>query len=97
MSKKKKPKSKKVNPRNQQASKAEVKEAKDIGRKEGLYYAAEMRFMCLLDKKGVDIEFLQTLWADFQKLQKSIEEHRVSYADLRRVLREEYGITIGEK
>lgn len=95
MSKKKKPK--KVNPRNRQATEADVEKAKDIGREQGLYYAAEMMFMCLLDKKGVDIEFLQTLWADFQKLQKSIEEHRVSYADLRCVLREEYGIMIGEK
>ena len=96
MSKKKKLKSQKVNPRNKQATEADVEKAKDIGRKEGLYYAAEMMFMCLLDKKGVDVEFLQTLWADFQKLQKSIEEHRVSYADLRRVLREEYDIQIGD-
>lgn len=87
---------KKLNPSRKQATEADVRKARVDGREEGLYFAANIMFSCLLDKKGVDIEFLQSLWADFEKLLESINEHRVSYADLRRVLREEYDIRIGD-
>lgn len=54
-------------------------------------------FSVLLDKHGARADELKQLWDEVEDLSKSIKAGYVSEADLRRVLREEYGITIGEK
>lgn len=48
----------------------------------------------LLDKEHADAEIIQRVWREINELSESISEGRVNVADLRRVLRDEYGIGI---
>ena len=51
--------SKKVNPRRQPASKADVKRAELRGRDDGIKFASALFLMALRDKEGFDLEALQ--------------------------------------
>ena len=53
-------------------------------------------FSVLLDKHGARADELEQLWDEVEELSKSIEAGYVSEADLRRVLKDEYDIQIGD-
>lgn len=48
----------------------------------------------LCDKEHADAEIIRRVWGEVNVLSDSISEGRVNVADLRRVLRDEYGIGI---
>ena len=54
--------SKKVNPRRQPASKADVKRAELRGRDDGIIFASALFLMALRDKEGFDLEALLMVW-----------------------------------
>ena len=66
--------SKKVNPRRQPASKADVKRAELRGRDDGIKFASALFLMALRDKEGFDLEALQKVWKEVGDLADSIAE-----------------------
>lgn len=88
--------SKKINPRRRPATAADVQKAKDEALVEAVHLAMTIFFTVLLDKHGMTPEDLQEIWHEAEALSDSIAKGYVSAADLRRVLREEYDIQIGD-
>lgn len=84
---------KKVNPRRRPATEADVDKAWEQGVLEGCSNAAAIFLMVLVDKfNGAD--YVADVWEEINKLSEEIAERRVSIADLRTVLREEYKIGV---
>ena len=83
--------SKKVNPRRQPASKADVKRAELRGRDDGIKFASALFLMALRDKEGFD---LQKVWKEVGDLADSIAEGYCSIEDLHTVLESEAGARI---
>lgn len=88
MSKKKK---KKTPPNRRPATMADVKRAKKQAFEEAVDYAMTIMFTVLLDKYNGE-DYIQDVWRDVNKLSSEVIEGRVSVADMRCMLREEYGI-----
>lgn len=86
--------SKKVNPRRQPASKADVKRAELRGRDDGIKFASALFLMALRDKEGFDLEALQKVWKEVGDLADSIAEGYCSIEDLNTVLESEAGARI---
>ena len=86
--------SKKVNPRRQPASKADVKRAELRGRDDGIKFASALFLMALRDKEGFDLEALQKVWKEVGDLADSIAEGYCSIEDLHTVLESEAGARI---
>lgn len=83
----------KLNPRRRPATEADVDRAFEDGITAGVSNASAIFLTVLVDKfNGAD--HIAEVWREIQKLCEEIVEKRVSIADLRKVLREEYGIEV---
>ena len=85
---------KRTNPRRVPATQADVERARMEGRLQGIQFSAAVFFTALADKEGYDNAALQRVWRHGEELSESIERGYVSFADLLRTLREEYGVGI---
>ena len=84
---------KKVNPRRRPANGADVEKAWERGVHEGVSYASAVFLTVIVDKfDGRD--YVRDIWREIEKLSEEVNEHRVSVADLRTVLREEYQVEV---
>lgn len=84
---------KKVNPRRRPATQADVERAKYSAIEEAINMTKILIFSALLDKKGFTPDDLADVWEQVEKLSDSVNEGRITIADLACVLREEYGFT----
>lgn len=81
----------KTNPRRQPATQADVDKAWKDGMLKGIDNAIIIFLTVLVDKfNGAD--HIADVWQEINKLSEEIKEGRVSFADLKTVLKEEYGI-----
>lgn len=83
----------KINPRRAPATGADVKKAWERGVLDGVSNASAIFLTVLVDKFG-GADYIRDVWLEINKLSEEIAERRVSVADLRAVLREEYGIEV---
>lgn len=83
----------KTNPRRRPATQADVARAWDEGVLAGVTNACAI-FMTVLVDKFDGGPYIPDVWREINKLSEEIGEGRVSVADLRCVLREEYGIEV---
>lgn len=83
----------KTNPRRRPATEADVRRAWMDGVTDGVSNACAIILTVLVDKfDGAD--HIADIWREINKLSEEVKERRVSLADLRHVLREEYGIEV---
>lgn len=88
-----KPRRKTVNPNKIPRTQADVDRAWDEGVIIGVRNATAIFLTVLVDKfNGRD--WVPDIWAEINKLSEEVSEGRVSVPDLRRVLREEYGVDV---
>lgn len=81
----------KTNPRRQPATQEDVDRAWKDGMLKGIDNAIIIFLTVLVDKfNGAD--HIADVWQEINKLSEEIKEGRVSFADLKTVLKEEYGI-----
>ena len=81
----------KTNPRRQPATQADVDRAWKQGLLKGIDNACIIFLTVLVDKfNGAD--HIADVWEEINKLSEEIKEGRVSFSDLKTVLKEEYGI-----
>ena len=85
---------KKINPRRRPATHADIERAKDRAAVDLTLTMQAMVFTVLGDKKGFDNDDMWDVWKGVQDLAESINEGRVTAADLMRVLLEERGMDI---
>ena len=84
---------KKVNPVKKPATARDVNRAWERGVHDGVSYASAIFLTVIVDKfQGAD--YVQDIWHEIEKLSEEVKEHRVSVADLRTVLREEYQVEV---
>lgn len=84
---------KKVNPRRKPITQADADRAWDDGVIKGVENATAIFLTVLLDKfNGAD--YIADVWREINKLSEEVKERRVTVADLRRVLYEEYGVNV---
>lgn len=83
----------KKNPRSRPATQADVKRAWEKGVIEGVGNASAIFLTVLVDKFG-GADHIKDVWLEINKLSEEVKERRVSVADLRRVLDEEYNIIV---
>lgn len=83
----------KKNPRSRPATQADVKKAWEKGVLDGVGNASAIFLMVLVDKFG-GADHVKDVWLEINKLSEEVKERRVSVADLRRVLEEEYNIIV---
>ena len=83
----------KKNPRSRPATQADVKRAWEKGVIDGVGNASAIFLTVLVDKFG-GADHIKDVWLEINKLSEEVEERRVSVADLRRVLSEEYNIIV---
>ena len=84
---------KKKNPRNIPKTQADVDRAREQGIADGVSCACAIMLTVLADKfDGAD--YIPSIWGAVNKLSEEVKERRVSIADLRRVLLEEYGVNV---
>ena len=91
MSKKRK---KKVNPRRQPATMANVKRAKGKAEESALAAAWSIFFTVLRDKEGYSLEDLRRTWGEVEDLSDSIAKGYCTVADLREILKLEEGVNL---
>ena len=84
---------KKPNPRKVPKTQADVDRAWDDGVVAGVKNASAI-FLTVMSDKFDFAEQIPSVWAEINKLSEEIAERRVSVADLKRVLREEYKIDL---
>ena len=89
-------KSKKVNPRRQPATKADVERAKRSAVAKAIRQTQAIVFSALTDKEGWDAEQLLKLWREVNDLSDSIAQGYVNIPDLIDTLRQEYGVDLRE-
>ena len=82
----------KTNPKRIPRSEADVRKARDDGVKDGSSFTSVIFLTVLLDKFGFDKQKIIKCYHAVMKLSEELAEHRVSMAELRRVLLEEYHI-----
>lgn len=85
---------KKINKQRQPRTAADVERAKGSAVNEAVKLAWTILFTVLVDKEGYTVEQLQRVWNEVDYLSDSIKKGYVNCADLRHVLRTEYGINI---
>lgn len=83
----------KKNPRTRPATQADVKRAWEKGVLDGVGNASAIFLTVLVDKFG-GADHVKDVWLEINKLSEEVKERRVSVADLRRVLSEEYNIIV---
>jgi len=83
----------KKNPRSRPATQADVKRAWEKGVLDGVGNASAIFLTVLVDKFG-GADHVKDVWLEINKLSEEVKERRVSVADLRRVLEEEYNIIV---
>ena len=84
---------KKTNPRRRPATGADVARSFNEGVVAGVSNACAIILTVLLDKFDFG-EQIPEVWNEINKLSEEVKERRVSLADLRTVLREDYGIEV---
>lgn len=89
-----KSKHKKVNKQRQPRTAADVARAKKTAVDDACKLAWTILFTVLADKEHYTVEQLQRVWHEVDYLSDSIAKGYVNCADLRNVLRTEYGIDI---
>ena len=82
-----------TNPRRRPATGADVKRAWEDGVLDGVTNACAIFLTVLVDKFDGG-EHIPDVWREINKLSEEIKEGRVSVADLKCTLREEYGIEV---
>ena len=85
---------KKVNPRRQPASRADVERAKRTAVSQAINQTQAIVFMALLDKEGWDREQLLKLWREVCDVSDSIAQGYIKLPDIIDTLRQEYGIDL---
>lgn len=85
---------KKVNPRRRPCSEADLNRAKNKAVEDAIQFVKTIFFTVLLDKYGWNKEQLAEFRDRYVGLSDEIEESRISYADLRQVLKAEYEIIV---
>lgn len=83
----------KKNPRTRPATQADVKRAWEKGVLDGVGNASAIFLTVLVDKFG-GADHVKDVWLEINKLSEEVKERRISVADLRRVLSEEYNIIV---
>ena len=83
----------KTNPRRRPASCEDVTRAWQKGVLDGCSHASAIFLTVLVDKFGGE-DIVADVWKEIVKLSEEVKERRVSVADLRTTLREEYGVIV---
>lgn len=84
----------KVNPRKIPRTQADVDKAWEDGVLAGCTNSAAIFLTVCVDKFGMTQEEIVRMWNEINKLSESIAERRVSVADLKHTLLDEYGIRV---
>lgn len=87
-------KKKRINPHRRPVTMATVRRVKEETKDEAVSLVIAIVFTALCDKFGYDAESLKAVWSAVNELSDSIVKGYVNVADLKQVLREEYGIEI---
>lgn len=87
-------KKKKVNPRRQPATMADVNRAKAEAQDRALTAAWSIFFTVLRDKEGYDLDGLRRVWGDVEYLSDSIAKGYCTVTDLREILMLEEGVNL---
>ena len=82
-----------TNPRRIPRTQEDVDRAWEKGVLDGVSNATAI-FMTVLTDKFNGAEYVRDIWREINKLSEEVAERRVSCADLRRVLLEEYDIEV---
>lgn len=83
----------KQNPKRIPRTQADVDRAWEKGVLDGVSNACAIFLTVLVDKYGME-DKIPEVWADIRKLSEEVREKRVTVADLRRTLLDEYGIKV---
>lgn len=83
----------KVNPRKVPKTKADVDAAWRQGVIDGVNNATALFMMVLVDKYDAR-DKVRDIWADINKLSGEINEGRLTFADIRTTLKEEYDLLV---
>ena len=89
-------KPKKPNPRKRPATQADVEKAKKAATDNAIETAWAIFFTVMRDKEGYGIKRLTRLWEHVNELSSGVVAGYVSVADLKKALKDEAGITLGE-
>lgn len=84
----------KINPRRRPCSEADLNRARNKAVEDAIQFVKTIFFTVLLDKYGWNKEQLAEFRDRYVALSDEIEEGRISYADLRQVLKAEYDILV---
>ncbi len=84
-------KSKRVNPRRRPATEADVEKAWEKGVLDGCNNASALFLIAVADMYDWG-QYIPEIWGQINKLSAEVAEGRISFADLRNTLKEEYGI-----
>lgn len=84
----------KTNPRRIPATGQDVKRAWERGVLDGVSNACAIFLTVLADKFNGE-GYIPDVWREINKLSEEIKEQRISIADLKTTLREEYGVEVG--
>ena len=87
---------KKTNPRRRPATQADVDRAFADGISAGVNTAMAILFIVLLDKTEADADFIAALMPMVADYSGEVKDKRLTYADLKDVLKQEYNITLDE-
>ena len=87
---------KKVNPRRQPATMADLKRAKEKAEEKSLETAWSIFFTVLRDKEGFRLDDLRRVWVEVEDLSDSIVKGYCTVSDLRGVLRLEEGVILSD-
>ena len=87
---------KKVNPRRQPATMADVKRAKEEAEEKSLKTAWSIFFTVLRDKEGFELDDLRRVWGEVEDLSDSIVKGYCTVSDLREILRLEEGVRLSD-
>lgn len=85
---------KKTNPRRKPATMADVQKAKKDAADFATAAAIAIIFTALTDKMGMTVEQVQELWGHVDYVSDSVSRGYVTIPQMRRTLKEEYGIDI---
>lgn len=83
----------KTNPKKIPRTQADVDRAWEKGVLDGVSNACAIFLTVLADKHGME-DKIPEVWEDIRKLSEEVREKRVTVADLRRTLLDEYGIKV---
>lgn len=86
----------KCNPRRRPATQADVVKAKKEALNEAIKIGWAIFFTVMRDKEGYGPKRLCRLWNYIEELSESIAQGYVSVEDLKKTLKNESGITLGE-